>query len=166
MSAEAKVAIDQLEHVRPYTLQLLDSVNEPEWFRMPPGGVTHIGWQAGHLAFAEYRLALERIRGARPEDSDVIPERFLQQFRAGSTPDPDPRKNPSPKEIKAVLERVHKRALDEARAFEGDWNATVQRPHPRFTTKVGSLLWCAQHEMIHAGQIGLLRRLLGSGPMW
>ena len=67
MSAEAKVAIDQLEHVRPYTLRLLDSVNESEWFRMPPGGVTHIAWQAGHLAFAEYRLALERIRAPTRE---------------------------------------------------------------------------------------------------
>ncbi len=67
MSAEANVAIDQLAQVRPYTLQLLDSVNDSEWFRMPEGGVTHIAWQAGHLAFAEYRLALERIRGAARE---------------------------------------------------------------------------------------------------
>ena len=29
-----------------------------------------------------------------------------------------------------------------------------------------SLLWCAHHEMVHAGQIGLLRRYLGFAPVW
>ncbi len=33
--------------------------------------------------------------------------------------------------------------------------------HPAFTTKLGALLYCARHEALHAGQIGLLRRLLG-----
>jgi uncharacterized damage-inducible protein DinB len=33
-------------------------------------------------------------------------------------------------------------------------------------TKRASLLWCAQHELVHAGQIGLLRRLLGYPPLW
>ncbi len=34
------------------------------------------------------------------------------------------------------------------------------------TTKLRALLWCAHHEMLHAGQIGLLRRHLGYSPMW
>ena len=42
----------------------------------------------------------------------------------------------------------------------------TSRPHPRFSTKGGSLAWCAEHEMIHAGQIGLLRRLHGQPPLW
>jgi hypothetical protein len=39
-------------------------------------------------------------------------------------------------------------------------------PHPFAKTKLLALLWCANHEMLHAGQIGLLRRLLGCPPMW
>ena len=42
--------------------------------------------------------------------------------------------------------------------------ADVQDPFA--TTKLKALLWCAQHEMSHAGQIGLLRRHLGFPPMW
>jgi hypothetical protein len=166
MTPEVNVAIDQLARVRPYTLRLLDSVDGAEWFRMPAEGVTHIAWQAGHLAFAEYRLGLERIRGTRPGDAELLPESFLRQVGAGSVPEPDPAKNPTPAEIRAVLDRVHQRMLEEARAFADDWNAPVARPHPMFTTKLGSLLWCAQHEMVHAGQIGLLRRLLGHAPLW
>ncbi len=33
-------------------------------------------------------------------------------------------------------------------------------------TKLRALLWCAHHEMLHAGQMGLLRRHLGYPPMW
>ena len=33
-------------------------------------------------------------------------------------------------------------------------------------TKLDSLFWCAHHEMLHAGQIGLVRRLLGQAPLW
>ena len=41
------------------------------------------------------------------------------------------------------------------------------RTRTRFTTtKLRALLWCARHEMLHAGQIGLLRRHLGYPPMW
>jgi hypothetical protein len=39
-------------------------------------------------------------------------------------------------------------------------------PHPFSTTKLRALLWCAHHEMLDAGQIGLLRRHLGYPPMW
>ena len=30
----------------------------------------------------------------------------------------------------------------------------------------GALIWLAQHEFSHAGQIGLLRRLLGNDALW
>ncbi len=35
--------------------------------------MSHVAWQVGHLAVAEYRLALWRIRGPQPQDGDVIP---------------------------------------------------------------------------------------------
>jgi uncharacterized damage-inducible protein DinB len=42
----------------------------------------------------------------------------------------------------------------------------VLTPHSLVKTKFEALLWCAQHEGVHAGQIGLLRRLLGYPPVW
>jgi hypothetical protein len=38
-------------------------------------------------------------------------------------------------------------------------------PFAGFPTKFGSLLFCSHHEMLHAGQIGLLRRLTGKLPI-
>jgi hypothetical protein len=61
-------------------------------------------------------------------------------------------------------------------ASRGNWRAEVARcridrprggePHPLVKTKLWALLWCAQHESVHAGQIGLLRRQLGYSPLW
>ena len=64
-----QTAIDQIVFARNYTIRLLEQTPESEWFRQIPGGISHVAWQVGHLAFAEYRLALWRIRGERPRDA-------------------------------------------------------------------------------------------------
>ena len=161
------VALKQIKQTRRYTLRLLENTDESEWFRQPAEGVTHIAWQVGHLAMAEYRLALERIRGRNPEDASLISDEFQAHFRRDSVPNPDASCYPALTEICAVLDRVHQQALRELPALtEQDLDSQPTAPHPLFDTKLGALLWCAQHEMLHAGQIGLLRRLLGRPPVW
>src|SRR6516164_8430729 len=67
------LAIEQIVFARNYTIRLLDQTPPTEWFRQPPGGVSHIAWQVGHLAFAQYRMALECIRGPQPRLSQLLP---------------------------------------------------------------------------------------------
>src|SRR6266404_4282021 len=155
------LVISQIARVRKYTLRLLENTDTAEWFRQPPGGVTHIAWQAGHIAGAGYRLSLERIRGRRPEDVNLITPEFSAHFARETVPNPDPAKNPTPVEIQATLARVHQQTLLELHALsEAALDEETAPPrHPLFDTKLGALLWCAQHEMLHAGHIGLLRRL-------
>src|SRR5262245_6374741 len=142
-----QLAIEQIVFARNYTIRLLDHTDPADWFRMPAGGVTHIGWQVGHLAFAEYRMALLRIRGARPEDALLISEEFMHPFRAQSVPQPDPAKYPSQAEIRAVFDRVHEQTLRELRVLdEAQLDTPVAIPHPLAKTKHWSLVWCAQHE--------------------
>ena len=42
---------------------------------------------------------------------------------------------------------------------ELDWPA--EPPHPRFKTKLGAIEYSPFHEYVHAGQIAMLRRLMG-----
>ena len=35
------------------------------------------------------------------------------------------------------------------------------RPHPHYRDKVGAVPHCAGHEAFHAGQLALIRRMLG-----
>src|SRR5258708_3324739 len=100
-----QTALDQLRQVRKYTLPPLEPVPPGEWFHMPAGGVTHVAWQVGHIATAQYRLCLVRTRGPRPEDEQLIPQAFVQQFSYGSVVDPDATKYPTAPVIRATLDR-------------------------------------------------------------
>src|SRR4029078_4106508 len=90
--ARLETALADIRFARSYTLRSLDALPASDGFRMPPGVVTHVGWQVGHLAMAQDRLALLRVRGPAPVDGDLIGEPFIKTFGAGSVPDPDPAK--------------------------------------------------------------------------
>ena len=158
---------DQIVFARNYTLRLLETIDYSLWFRMPTEGVTHIAWQVGHLAMAEYRLILERIRGRKPEDEQLISTEFLKKFGRDSVPDPNPKNYPPASEIRALADRVHERVLHELKAISADdLPQPPLTPHSLCKTKKDVLFWCSAHEMFHAGQIALLRRLLGHPPVW
>ncbi|NUQ66257.1 MAG: DinB family protein [Pirellulales bacterium] len=160
------LARKQIEFSRSYTLTLLGDVAEEEWLIQPTGGVTHLAWQVGHLAMAQYMLTLFRLRGKLPEDESLIPKAFLKRFVKGSTPEGDPSKYPRAGEILDVFHRVYARLIEELPEYgDADLDGKVVEPYAVFDTKLGSLFFCASHEMLHAGQIGLIRRLLGKPPV-
>ncbi|HPM84627.1 MAG TPA: DinB family protein [Candidatus Anammoximicrobium sp.] len=160
------LAIRQIEFARGYTLSLLDGLTAEDWFRRPTEADTHIAWQIGHLAMAEYGLCLFRIRGRQPEDLDLMSSKFRKQFSKGSQPDPEPANNPTPAELRSVLDRVHQQAAKElAACTEQQLAEPIDEPFAVTPTKLGALFFCSHHEMLHAGQIGLLRRLLGKSPL-
>lgn len=152
----------RLEFARGYTKSLLADLKPEEWFWMPPGKETHIAWQVGHLAMAQYGLVLFRQRGRAEVDSELMTSSFRKQFSKGSVPQPDPTQNPSIEEILSVLDKVFAQSLKELPTFsEASLDEPVDPPHAAYATKFGSLMFAADHEMLHAGQIGLLRRLMG-----
>ncbi|HEX4611385.1 MAG TPA: DinB family protein, partial [Urbifossiella sp.] len=154
MSPRLRAALDAIRFARAYALGLIDAVDPADWFRMPPGGVTHVGWQVGHLAMAQYRLCVERVRGVRPDDAGLISPEFLALFLRDSVPDPDATRYPTPAAIRAVFDRVHECIL----ADLADWpDADLDSPpamtaHKLCKTKLECLRWCSAHEMLHAGQ--------------
>ena len=161
-----ETAIKQIEFARSVTLSLLKDIDDDEWFQMPAGSVSHVAWQVGHLAMAQYGLCLFRIRGRLPIDTELMSSTFRKKYSRGSTPNPDPKKNLTPEEIRSVFERVHEQVLSEMPQFSEEvLNEQVDEPYVAFPTKLGALLFCSHHEMLHAGQIGLLRRLLGKSPI-
>jgi hypothetical protein len=158
-------AIEQIVFARNYTIGLLDQTPPDEWFRQPPGGVSHVAWQVGHIAFSGYHSVLWRIRGERPDDSALFSPDFERLFGADSVPQAESPYPPA--ELRVMLDRVHEQVLRELPGIdEAELDQPVRYPHPFATTKLRALLWCAHHEMLHAGQIGLLRRHLGYPPMW
>jgi hypothetical protein len=157
--------LEQLQITRAYTLELLKDTPADWWFTLPPAGVSHIGWQVGHLAMAEYRLLLDRMRPSTPADDALISPDFLKLFGKGSIPTPDPSLYPSPDSLLATLANVHEASLAQLNSMsDQDLDQPVLKPHMFVKTKYESGAWCSRHEMLHVGQIGLLRRQLGAAP--
>ncbi len=160
-------AIEQIQKARNITTNLLDEIDPERWFWQPHEGVTHVAWQVAHLAMAQYRLCLGVVRGEQPGDESLCSKAFRTKYGRNSIPDPDSANQPSPAEIRRTLDAVMQQTLAEST----NWTETLldnpyDGTHPMFQTKYEALLWCAQHELMHAGQLGLLRRLMGHDPVW
>ena len=81
------LAVIQIEFAREYTHSLIDDVEDDVWFTIPEGCVTHVAWQVGHLAMAQYGLCLFRIRGRQPEDNELMSSAFRKKYSKGTVVD-------------------------------------------------------------------------------
>jgi hypothetical protein len=145
---------------------MLEDIMPDEWFQPPSGVTTHLAWQVGHLAMAQYGLTMLRLRGKQPDDRELISNDFMRRFMKGTVPSLDPADYPAIDEILHVFHRVHERAMSELEGYsDEDLSDPVPEPYAVFETKLGSVFFCSSHEMLHAGQIGLIRRQLGKSPL-
>src|SRR6187401_3155698 len=139
-----QLAIQQSEFARNYTLSLLADIAAEEWFTFPSSCSTHVAWQVGHLAMAEYGLCLFRQRGRSEVDLTLMTSSFRKAFSRGTIPEPDPAKNPSVAEIRSVLDRVHAQVLLELPTFTPEQLAEpVDMPYAAYATKLGCLIFCS-----------------------
>jgi len=158
-------ALDQIDFARRYTRERIETVPLADWFTIPPGGVTNMAWQVGHLAFAEYRLCLLRLRPRTAEDEKFVPDSFIETFTRDS--DPSTITGIAAAEILEVFDCVHARVMDEIADYpDADLDLAPLIPHMLFTTRIAGLRYCPLHEMIHCGQIALIRRMFGQKPIW
>ena len=166
LSERLQIAWRRIEFARNYSLTLLDGLSDDDWYRSPDAVTTHIAWQVGHLAMSEYGLTLFRQRGRADVDSELMSGKFRKLFMRGTEPQRQRDLYPEPTEILAVLERVHQQMRTELVGFDGpELDQPLDPPHAAFATRYGALLFAGDHEMLHAGQIGLLRRLIGKTPL-
>lgn len=157
-----QTAAERIQFARGYTQQFLSDLTDEEWFWTPSGFVTHIAWQVAHLASSQYSLCLLRVRGFRETDEAIIPQPFFEKFRIGSTPQAAAENNPPLAEIQKVFDAVHSQALREiSDKTDEELNVPVEKPHPAFDTLLSAIEYSPQHELVHDGQIALLRRLMG-----
>ncbi|TWU30125.1 DinB family protein [Bythopirellula polymerisocia] len=157
-----ETAIERIQFSRNYTKQFLTELTDEEWFWTPPGFVTHIAWQVAHLASSQYSLCLLRVRGRKESDDAIIPQDFFENYRIGSAPQAGIENNPPLDSIQRIFDAVHAQVLSEiADKTDEELNIPLESPHPAFETRLGAIEYSPQHELVHAGQIALLRRLMG-----
>jgi hypothetical protein len=161
-----EIAIRQITFAREYTLSLLSDIADDQWFAMPAGAPTHLAWQMGHLAMAQYGLCLFRQRGRAESDAELMSSKFRKLFSRGSTPEPTVVSYPPMTEIRATFDKVHQQTLAEMPGLTDESLAVpIDMPYAVTSTRLGALFFASHHELLHAGQIGLMRRLLEKPPV-
>ena len=92
VSPRVELAIKHLESARAYMRGLVADLTPDEWFWTPQPPISHIAWQVGHLAVAEYGLMLFRQRGRQEVDGELMSGAFrkltaLESLAAWATVD-------------------------------------------------------------------------------
>ena len=160
------LAIDRIEQARKITRSLVDTVDPAQWFTMPAGCPSNVGWQLGHIAVSSYGLCLVALRQMQPEDSELFSRDLRRNYGRGTTPQSDSAANSSPEELLAAYSAVHEKFLSEISSYkEEDLVEPMEKPHPLFSTRLEAIEFASTHEALHAGQIGLIRRMLGADPL-
>jgi len=157
--------LDRLQSARNWTNSLLEDVDESKWFDAPGPKLGHIAWQVGHLASSQIILVHMRCFGK--EYAGCAPAEYQKLFGRGSTPVADPAAYPPISRIREFFSRIHGECLDMIAKMptpELDKPAGAE-PHPMFTNKAGAIGMAAMHECFHAGQIAMIRRLMGKPPL-
>ena len=158
--------LGQVDFARRYTLDLLENIPESLWPVVPPGATSHIAWQVGHLAVSQYGLMLFRQRGRAEGDLDLMPGWLRKRFGRGSVPPTDLSEIPSKASLLECLEKIHNASMAALPGFSVEQLLEpTEMPYAVHPIKLGALLFCPLHESIHAGQIGLLRRMHGLAPV-
>jgi hypothetical protein len=161
-----ELAIERIRRARRFTQSFVEDLTPADWYWSPVQFTTHIAWQAGHLAVAQYNLCLRRVRGRTPGDELLVADSFIEAFKMGSKPSADPAQGPPLSDIRRVFANVHEQSLAElAKRTVAELEAPVEQSHPAFKTKLDAVEFCSQHELVHAGQIAMLRRLMGKSPL-
>ncbi len=158
--------LGQVDFARRYTLGLLENVPEELWPIVPTGASSHIAWQVGHLAVSQYGLMLFRQRGRAEGDLELMPGWLRKRFGRGSVPPTVASEIPSKASLLECLENIHIASMAALPNLSVDQlTEATEMPYAVYPIKLGALLFCPLHESIHAGQIGILRRMHGLLPV-
>lgn len=167
MKRRVQTALANMRKSRGLLKHFLEGLTPDQWLWQPAEGINHVAWQAGHLAVAQHALCLRRVRGESPDDARFLPESFAARYGKGSTPEAGAEANATVDELLVVLDAVHERVEAElAERTDRDLDRPVDPPHPMYETVLGGVEFAPQHELMHVGQVVLLRRLMGVKPQW
>ena len=109
---------------------------------------------------------LFRQRGRAEGDLELMPGWLRKQYGRGSTPAVEAAPVPEKQELMAILHRIHDVSLATVPGLTAaTLSEPTEMPYAVYPIRLGALLFCPMHEGIHAGQIGVLRRLHGLDPV-
>lgn len=153
---------EQIARTREWTLMIIDDLAGDDWFFQPQPGLHHALWICGHLASAQDTLLFTRCLNKPRMD-----EEFKRHFPIGSPILSATQHNwPSPERVLQVMDDMQNAAIESVQALS---DSVLNEPacgkdgakHPHYDNKRQAISHLIRHEAFHAGQLALLRRLMG-----
>jgi len=150
-----------LGFARQVTLGLLEDIPEDKLFHQITPGGNHAVWVVGHLTVTDDDT-LAKLAGREAK----CPEAWRSLFGMGSKPTGNPGDCPSISDLRQHLDLRREelvewfKSLDEAKLASSlpEELGTIAK------TYGASMSTLAVHEGLHAGQLTMIRKSLGSGP--
>ena len=141
------------------TNMLLGDLSDSDIMQRPATGANHIAWQLGHLvsSFQHFGEAI------RPGSMPPLPDGFAEQHAKETAGSDDPAAFLTKDEYVKLLDQQREafvQLLDTLQDsdFAADSPEQMREYAPKVIDMVGLT---AEHEMMHSGQISVLRRKLG-----
>ena len=159
----AELLTDQMDDTRKWLLLLVEDLVGDEWGHQPAAGLPHPLWVCGHVAVAQNLLIFKRCLGTSELDDEFSAHFPLRQPVWAISE----HGYPTAAEVLKVMSDMHARAGQVVRGMTDEFlaepaygkNTTTRNPH--YTDKCGAIAHVARHEAFHAGQVAMIRRLLG-----
>jgi uncharacterized damage-inducible protein DinB len=156
---QIELAADAAQRSLGMLMMTLADFSDADFFVRPCPGANHATWQLGHLTTSEARI----VNGVKPGGNTAVPEEFAAKFTKETSTNDDAAFFPK----KAVILDQ----LSKTRAATVAWIKTLtpadlDKPGPERMAKmcpsVGHLLGLiGNHDMMHMGQLQVIRRKLG-----
>ena len=161
---QSELLAEQFDGTRQWTTILIADLKGDDWTFQPGEGLAHPLWLCGHLTSAQDSLVSVRCLG-RPS---TLPMGFAAHFPIGG-PVKSAREHDYPPvdTVLSTMKETHPRTLEAIRGMsdsllaEAAFGADGKTPHPHYRDKRGVVTHASRHEAFHAGQIAMIRRLLG-----
>lgn len=136
--------------------KLLDDVTEEESMNRFNQPINHIRWQTGHILFYADMVAI--LLGNKSE----ISEKWSKLFRGGDELNDNASVYPAMTEIRNKLYATYDRMNKALNDIEPDVLDEEKELYPGWTgNPMEGILMLCTHEFYHAGQITMLRKMLG-----
>lgn len=119
-----------------------------------------IDWLVGHLTLTE-----QRFHAVFDATSPALPAGFEARYARDDTA-PRQADYGDTASLMAIFDEQRNVTIETVRALPQETlMLPLVKPHPRFSTLGEAAVFCALHVTMHAGQMSMIRRVLGKPPV-
>jgi len=162
-TATLEAGLTSLRFARHMTMSLLDAIPEQDWFHVPVDGGNHAAWIAGHVAWEDDDCLNSLVDGRGRK----LPRRWHDTFATGTKPNSDPSAYPDIPELRAALTAYREELIDSFKAAADRLADPLPEGLHGFAKNLAAFMPAiACHEMIHVGQLTVIRKSLQLAPVF